>query len=167
MKKRKKIFLLVVLANIGLLIAFIIGVGEKPPMAIWTTDEGVEYKIMAIGQLYLHAESERMLTVRYLSMNPADAQIRQVEYQDMYTMIGQKLKLDDFGSVGLEAVDKPPRVFGITSSSSYRDSKPVDEVLKLVDPNGGTSEQGEQWEQGNNGGEQWGAEQWDKWGASK
>lgn len=132
MKKRKKIILLVILVNIGLLIAFVIGIGEKPPLAVWTTDEGVEYKIMAIGQLYFQNESERMLTVRYISKDPTDPQVRKVEFHDMYTMVAQKLKIDEFGSVGLEAVARPPKVFGITRNLGYRDRKSVDEIRQLV-----------------------------------
>ena len=107
--------------------------GEKPPLAVWTTDGGVEYKVLAIGYLYFHGDSERMLAVKYVSKNPFDPQVRRSEFHDMYTMVAQKLKLDNVGSVGLEAVNKPPKAFGVSSSSGYRDRKSVDEVRRLVE----------------------------------
>ena len=113
-------------------IAFIIGIGEKPPREIWKTEGNVEYKIMAIGQLYFPANSERMLTVRYISKDPTDHQVRQAEFHDMYTMVAQKIKLDGFGSIGLEAIAKPPKAFGLTRNSGYRDRKSVVEVQQLV-----------------------------------
>ncbi len=132
MGKRKKAILVVVLVMLGVLIAFIVGIGEKPPLAVWTTNEGVQYKIMAIGRIYFQNKSEHMLTVRYVSKDPTDPQVRQAEFRDMYTMVARKLKIDKFDSVGLEAIVQPSKAFGISHFSGYRDRRLVDEVRRLV-----------------------------------
>jgi hypothetical protein len=97
----------------------------------WITNEGVEYNILAIGELFFSQDKERMLTVKYLSKDPNNEAIRNKEFADLYVFVAKNLKLDGFDLVGLIAVDKPPKL-GVQIVSGYRDMKPVEEVRKMA-----------------------------------
>lgn len=99
--------------------------------AAWITDEGVEYKILAVGELLFSQNKERMLTVKYLSKDPNNKAIRDKEFTDLYVLVAKNLKLDGFDLVGLTAVNKPPKI-GVQMISGYRDMKSVEEVRKMA-----------------------------------
>jgi len=104
---------------------------EDSQKATWITDEGVEYNILAIGELFFSQDKERMLTVKYLSEDPNNKAIRDKEFADLYVFVAKNLKLDGFDLVGLIAVNKSPKL-GIQMVSGYRDMKPVEEVRKMA-----------------------------------
>lgn len=109
----------------------------KPPIAIWMTPNGAEYRILSVGELFFTGERKLMLTIKFLSKNPKDKVIREKEFSDIYVLAAQNLNLDGFDMVGLEAVDKPPKKFGIQKVSGYRDNKTVDEVKELAEKKAG------------------------------
>ena len=109
----------------------------KPPIAIWMTPNGTEYRILSIGELFFTDEQKRMLTIRFLSKDPKDEVVREKEFSDLYVLAAQNLNHDGFDMVGLEAVDKPPKKFGIQKVSGYRDNKTVDEVKELAEKKAG------------------------------
>lgn len=131
--KRKRIFI-TLSCGITLLcvFAFIYGIGEKPPIAIYTTSSGKEYNILKIYDLKFMDTGEKMLAVHYLSEGPNNEAIRSREFEDVYEFVANNISLDKYDLVGLEAVDKPEKQFGFSVSQGYRDNRPVSEVLKLV-----------------------------------
>jgi hypothetical protein len=107
------------------------GTTEGSQRATWITDEGVEYSILAIGEMFFFPDKERMLTVKYLSKDPNNKGIRDKEFADLYVLVAKNLKLDGFDLVGLTAVNKPPKP-GFQKVSGYRDMKPVEQVRKMA-----------------------------------
>lgn len=112
-------------------VSLIIACGEKPPVAIWKTISGEEYEILKINVLY-SSEYGKMLIIRFKSKNVGDPAIRAKELQDIYLLVAQNLKLEDFTHVGLEAVPKRDPNFGCQQVIGYRDNKPINEVKKLI-----------------------------------
>jgi hypothetical protein len=120
---------------VNLLIIFLtflaIDCGEKPPLETWYTPLGKEYKILGIGVLYSNKYG-KMLTVRFISENVGNVEIREREFQDIYMLIAQKMNLNGFTHVGLEAVPESEPQFGCHTTTGYRDNKSVDEVKKTL-----------------------------------
>jgi hypothetical protein len=105
--------------------------GEKPSVDVWKTDSGKKYEILKIGVLY-SSEYGKMLTVRFKSKNIENSELRERELQDMYILVAQKMNLEEFTHVGLEAVPKGDPHFGCQQIIGYRDNKTVDEVRQLA-----------------------------------
>ena len=56
--------------------------GERPPIAIWKTSSGKEYKIFKIG-VWRSKEYPKMFTIRFRSENSQDTTVSFKEFHDM------------------------------------------------------------------------------------
>jgi len=127
MKKKTAIMALVG----GLALLLVVGVGEKRPLAIWTTPSGTEYRVLAISQGHLSFVSGRVLTIKFLSRDLKDPSVLDTEFLDMFEMVPTKIPLDGIGHVALKAVDKPGKVIGISFKSTRSRLLSVQQVKEL------------------------------------
>lgn len=109
-----------------------IAIGLEMQGRIWVTSNGTNYTVLSVGQLYFADDNQRMLTVRFLSKDPHDKAVREVEFNDIYVLVARNFDLTGYHLVGLEAADKPPVSFGVQKVSGYRDNKTVEQVKELA-----------------------------------
>ena len=103
---------------------------KKSETVFLIADDGTKYEVLQKQKLIF--KGDKMLVITYLSADPDNESIRNKEFQDLYQITADNINPNsDYDYIGLIALKKRPKSFGVTINSGYRDRRKFSDVLLL------------------------------------